>query len=181
MLNADIISYRKMIPPQKSKSKLFWRKCSSLTNQSECSAGRHRPPWRRKGRNACSLEKTHTWMLRTVASNQRQWHTNKLLLGDVLASACWAHSIPSHLGAVLDHWGVVRYYTLQGIHDLWVMAVRNCMCLCVWVGERGRDRDKGAEKTTGGTDGVCAFCDSTDNVVQQMTFPPTSMRISFCF
>lgn len=51
------------------------------------------------------------------------------LSGDMAASACSAHSIPSHLGAALDHGGVVRYYTLQGTHDLWVMAVRK---LCVW-------------------------------------------------
>lgn len=34
MLNADIISYRKMIPPQKSKSKLFLEEVQQL-DQSE--------------------------------------------------------------------------------------------------------------------------------------------------
>lgn len=48
---------------------------------------------------------------------------------DVTASACWARSIPFHLGTASDHGGVVKYYTLQGTRDLSVMAFSK---LCVW-------------------------------------------------
>lgn len=58
----------------------------------------------------------------------KQVSLHRCVLLDLPASACWAHSISSHLGAALDHWGVLRYYTLQGAHDLWIMGVKSSEC-----------------------------------------------------
>lgn len=74
-------------------------------------------------KNACKKS------CRTIADTDAQTMSCSGISVDVTASACWARSIPFHLGAALDHGGVVKYYTLQGTHDLWVMAFSK---LCVW-------------------------------------------------